>query len=172
MIDRDLLVIGRLGNLINDEEEFQFIPNDNFQPASFDKVKKLYLIFTEHRVFFVEIKELSLKNSKYWISFYDDGVKEEFDLRKSAKLAIPKVEHYSLKQGKDFLDIRNFKAYEDDLFLGDIIDFILSPAHRIIVIDNTDGKELLVPEVDYYIKEVRQSDNVVLFQNTKSLREI
>lgn len=172
MIDKELLVIGRLGNLINDDDDFQFIPNDNFQPATFDKVEKLYLIFTEHRVFFVEIKRYSLQNSKYWISFNDDGVKEEFELRKSAKLAIPKVKHYSLKQGKEFLDITGYKAYEDDLYLGDIIDFILSPAHRIIVIEDDQGKELLIPEVDYYIKEIIKSENIVFFQNTQSLREL
>jgi ribosomal 30S subunit maturation factor RimM len=172
MIDKELLVIGRLGKLINDEEQFQFIPNENFQPATFDKVNKLYLIFTEHRVFFVEIERLTKQNSKYWLSFKDDGVKEEFDLRKSAKLAIPKVKHYSLKQGKDFLDISNYKAYDDGEFLGYIVDFILSPAHRIIVIEDDQGNEVMIPEVDYYIKEINESENIVLMQNTQSLREL
>lgn len=172
MIDRELLVIGRLGNLITDNDEFQFIPNDNFQPATFNKVTKLYLIFTKHRVFFVEVKKLSVQNSKYWISFNDDGIKEEYELWNSAKLAIPKDKQYSLEQGKDFLDITNFQAYEDEVYLGVIIDFILSPAHRICVIEDNEDMELLIPEVDYYIKEINQAEKKVYFQNTKSLREL
>jgi len=172
MLEKELIVIGRLGNLINDREEFQFIPNDNFQPAIFDKVTKLYMIFTEHRVFFVEVKKLSIENSKYWISFNDDGVREEYELRNSAKLAIPKSQHYSLIQGSDLLDITDYKAYEDDLYLGLITDFMLSPAHRIVVIVDDNDKELLIPEVDYYLKEVNHKENKVYFQNTKSLREL
>ncbi len=172
MIEKELLVIGRLGNLINDKEEFQFIPSDNFQPAIFDKVTKLYLIFTEHRVFFVEVKKLSIQNSKYWISFNDDGVKEEYELRKSAKLAIPKNQHHAISSGNIYHDITNFHAYEDDLYLGAIIDFILTPGHRVIVIVDNDDNELLIPEVDYYIKEIKVADEKVYFQNTKSLREL
>ncbi len=172
MIEKELLVIGRLGNLINDKIEFQFIPNDNFQPAIFDKVTKLYLIFTEHRVFYVEVKKLSIQNSKYWISFNDDGVEEEYEIRKSAKLAIPKNQHYSLNQGDADLDITDFQAYEDELYLGRVVDFIYTPGHRIVVIFDENDKELLIPEVDYYIKEVNPSEKKVYFQNTKSLREL
>lgn len=172
MIEKELLVIGRLGNLINDNEEFQFIPNDNFQPAILDKVTKLYLIFTEHRVFFVEVKKLFSQNSKYWISFNDDGVKEEFEIRNAAKLAIPKNQHYSIVQRDTKIDITDFQAYEDELYLGDIIDFIYTPGHRVIVIVDDDDNELLIPEVDYYIKEVNETEKRVYFQNTKSLREL
>jgi len=172
MIEKELLVIGRLGNLINDNDEFQFIPNDNFQPAIFDKVTKLYLIFTEHRVFYVEVKKLSIQNSKYWISFNDDGVEEEYEIRKSAKLAIPKNQHYSINQGDADLDITDFQAYEDELYLGRVVDFIYTPGHRIVVIFDENDKELLIPEVDYYIKEVNHAEKKVYFQNTKSLREL
>lgn len=172
MKEKELLVIGRLGKLINDNDEFQLIPNDNFQPAIFDKVTKLYLIFTEHRVFFVEVKKLSIQKSKYWISFNDDGVKEEFELRKSAKLAIPKNQHHAISIGNTYHNITNFHAYEDELYLGVIIDFILTPGHRVIVIVDVDDNELLIPEVDYYIKEIKSAENIVYFQNTKSLREL
>jgi ribosomal 30S subunit maturation factor RimM len=172
MLEKELLVIGRLGNLITENEEFQFIPNDNFQPAIFDKVVKLYLIFTKHRVFFVEVKKLSIQNSKYWISFNDDGVKEEYDVRKSAKLAISKNQHYSMEQGDIASDITDFHAYEGDLYLGVVIDFIYTPGHRVIVVMDVDDKELLIPEVDYYIKEIKQAEKRVYFQNTESLREL
>jgi ribosomal 30S subunit maturation factor RimM len=172
MIEKELLVIGRLGNLINDNDEFQFIPNDNFQPAVFDKVTKLYLIFTEHRVFFVEVKKLSIQKSKYWISFNDDGVKEEFELRKSVKLAIPKNQYHAINLGNTFQDITDFHAYEDGLYLGVIVDFIDTPGDRVIVVVDGDDNELLIPEVDYYIKEIKQAENIVYFQNTKALREL
>lgn len=172
MIKKEFIIIGRLGNLTNDDEDFQFLPNENFPSAAFTKVEKLYLIFTEHRVFFVEVKKFSKQNSKYWISFQDDGVKEEFDVRKSAKLAIPKNSYHAVEQGDEFVDITNFKAYEDDLFLGNIIDFIYTPGHRIIVIVDDNDKELLIPEVDYYFLESDQDKKVAYFQNTKSLREL
>jgi len=172
MLEKELLVIGRLGNLINDKEEYQFIPNDNFQPVIFDKVTKLYLIFTEHRVFFVEVKKLSIQNSKYLISFNDDGIKEEFELRKSVKLAISKHQYHAISLGNTYQNITNFHAYEDELYLGVIKDFILTPGHRVIVVVDSDDNELLVPEVDYYIKEIQPAEEKVYFQNTKSLREL
>jgi len=172
MLEKELLVIGRLGNLINDKEEYQFIPNDNFQPIVFDKVTKLYLIFTEHRVFFVEVKKLSIQNSKYLISFNDDGIKEEFELRKSVKLAISKHQYYAISLGNTYQNITNFHAYENDLYLGVVIDFIYTPGHRVIVVVDSDDNELLVPEVDYYIKEIQPAEEKVYFQNTKSLREL
>lgn len=172
MSKKEFTIIGRLGNLKNDEEEYQFLPNDNFQSAIFAKVEKLYMIFTEHRVFFVEVKKFSKQNSKYWISFKDDGVKEEFDKRKSAKIAIPEHKYFAVAMGEEYEDITDFKAYENDLFLGKIVNYIYTAGHRVIVIVDNDDNELLIPEVDYYLHEVDQDKKIAYFQNTQSLREL
>lgn|SRR5690554_1223944 len=172
MSKKEFTIIGRLGNLKNAKEEFQFLPNNNFKSAIFAKVEKLYMIFTEHRVFFVEVKNFSKQNSKYWISFQDDGIEEEFDKRKSAKIALPEHKYFAVAMGEEYEDITDFKAYEDDLFLGTIVDYIYTAGHRVIVIVDNDDNELLIPEVDYYLLEVDHDEKIAYFQDTKSLREL
>lgn len=171
MIEPELKVIGKIGNS-QEENIFLFSPNDNFKPIVFDKVAKLYLIFTEHRVFFVEVKELKKLNSKYLISFNDDGIKEELDLYKSAKLALTKNQLFSLGNEVESAELTGYQAYEDDLLLGKIVDYIYTPGHRVIVIQNELTNEILIPEVDFYLKDIDKLAKRVYFKNTESLREI
>jgi ribosomal 30S subunit maturation factor RimM len=166
---KDLLVIGRLGKIITDNDEYQFIKNDNFQLAFVEKLAKVFLIFTEHRVFFVEIKDFCMINSKNYISFNDEGIKEELKNYKSCKIAVPIDDFYSQEYDEDYNDVRGFTAVDNGNVLGTVEDFIYNPNQRIIVIESPEGKEILIPEVDYYINDIDFEKRVIEFQNSESL---
>ncbi len=171
---KDLFIIGRLGKIIVDENEYHFIANDNFQLAFLEESAKVFLIFTEHRVFFVEINEFCMKNSKYYISFKDEGILEEFKKNNSCKVAVPKDEFYSQQFEEDYSDILDFTAVKSDSLetIGTVIDFIYNPKQRIIVIEDSSGKEILIPEVDYYIDDIDSKKRVITIKNSQGLLDL
>ncbi|OQY40107.1 MAG: hypothetical protein B6226_00545 [Candidatus Cloacimonetes bacterium 4572_65] len=167
---KDLIVVGRLGNVITEKKEYQFIPNDNFQSA-IEEVEKLFLIFTEHRVFYVKVNSLSTRKSKYYISFDDDGIEEEFRVRKSCRVAVAENDYHSVVDGETYQDILGYKVYENGELLGEIIDFLYNKFQRVLIVDDG-SKEIMIPDVDYYVVNTDHARKTVYTQNSESLREI
>ena len=48
----DLIIIGRLGNIVNDKNEYQFNPNNNFQPIIFEKNATIFVLINSDRLRF------------------------------------------------------------------------------------------------------------------------
>lgn len=173
----DLKVIGRLGRFIDKENKFQLIGNDCFQPALLDSLSSdnsrryVYLIFTEHRVFYVEVKDLTSKNSKYWISFKDDGIFEEFSKRNSCKVAIAFNDYKSFIDEEEYVDFIDFKVIDSGEEIGLVVDYMFTGASRVLIVEQ-DGKEFLIPDVDYYVDSYNEDERIVYMKNTKSLREL
>lgn len=60
------------------------------------------------------------------------------------------------KTEEDFYynDLLGMKVFEKEEYLGDILDTMETAAHDILVVVNSDGREILVPMVDIFVKKI------------------
>lgn len=165
MHEKDLTVIGRLGGL-DSEGYFHLMIKPEYRDLP-DELDEVYLIFNSDRVFYVSISDTKLTDKKQWIRFKEDGVIEERRLHKEALVAIDP-------------EILDNQAEELDIYLeapviyqgkpiGSLRSFFYNGAQYVLEIEMEDGRELLVPLVDYYLVSLCQEPPQIELQNLQSL---
>lgn len=161
----DLIGIGRLGGQ-DAEGYFQVLIKSQFRTV-FAETDDIYLIFNSDRVFFVTISERNLSDRKFRVKFAEDGIADERKRHKEAILAIP-AEHEDEEEPDALI---GYTVVFLEREVGKVKDYFHNNAQYVLVVETTEGKEILVPWVDHYVSEIIADPKVVVLCNAESLLE-
>ncbi len=65
-------------------------------------------------------------------------------------------------------DLIGCLVYDNDQYIGEVIDLMETPANRILVIMNND-KQILIPQVDEFIKKVDINNKKIIINSIKGM---
>lgn len=162
----DLIGIGRLGG-IDAQGFFHVLIKPRYRTA-FEDAKCVFLIFKSDRVFYVTISERKVSDKKIMVRFAEDGIDQERRLHRETLIAL-EPELLDEDEGLDHL--LGYEVLADNKRLGEITDYFHNNAQYVLVITTVDGKELLVPYVDYYVQTEIPDPGVLVLVNAETLLE-
>ena len=164
----DLIPIGKLGNSIDKNGFISFKKNRNFQTFYLD-LKDVFLVFTDYRVRYVTIDKV-IGGNKLKIRFEETEVTK--DAAKSGKVQVMLssddmeeviAQHDSENDIDKFVIFKNHK-------IGKVIDIFETLAHEIHIVKLTHGKEIMIPDVEFYISK-KDKQNIFV-KNIEGLLEL
>lgn len=160
----DLIGIGRLGGM--DARGFFHVLIKPRYRAAFEDAESVFLIFKSDRVFYVTISERKLSDKKIMVRFGEDGIEQERRLHRETLIALPPNE---LEEDEGLDHLLGYEVLSDGKRLGEITDYFHNNAQYVLVITTVDGKELLVPYVDYYVQALIPDPGVLMLINAEPL---
>jgi len=163
----DLVAIGKLGNSIDEKGFISFRKNSNFQ-QSYLTQKDVFLLFKDHRVRYVSIDKV-LCEKRLKLRFLEADVTEEAADASGVRVALPKSDLVKFNREADFVDPVGMKIISDKKELGNVIDFFNNSVHDILIVKTTENKEIMIPDVDYYVVNKDKSNKTI---NVKNIREL
>ncbi|MDP8233106.1 MAG: hypothetical protein P9L91_10635 [Candidatus Zophobacter franzmannii] len=167
----DLLPIGRLGTVFNKTGYISFKPLEFFRPALFSK-KKFYLIFNSDRVFYVTLDKVKQYQGKLYLKFVEDGIFDELKLNRKPRVMIEKEQYYQMEGDANYTRVTDYTVIFREQEIGTVQDIMEdSFQDRLIVILN-DGKEVIIPDVDYFITKKDTATKKLYTQNIEELLEL
>lgn len=166
----DLVVIGRLGRL--EPDGFFSIQFSQSHQSVLSALKECYLIFTSNRVFFVTVKETKTVGSRSFICFQEDGVSEEAIKHPNAEAALPNRDLDEVISSEDTDSVMGYIAVFGNEEIGEIDGVMLNSMQSVLIISLTQGGELLVPNVENFVREINIKNQTVVFQNIEGLLEV
>ena len=51
-------------------------------------------------------------------------------------------------------DLLGMKVFENEEYLGDLLDILETAAHDVLVVVNSDSREILIPKIDHFVKKI------------------
>ena len=164
----DLFPIGKLGNSIDKNGFISFKKNRNFQTFYLD-LKDLFLIFTDHRVRYVTIDKV-IGGNKLKIRLEETEVTKEAAEHGKVQVMISDedmeevlAKHDSENDIDKYVILKNHK-------IGKVVDILETSAHEIHIVKLTDGKEIMIPDVEFYISK-KDKQNIFV-KNIEGLLEL
>lgn len=166
----ELVVIGKLGRL--EPDGFYSVQlSQSFKPA-FNRLKDIFLIFSSHRVFFVTVEKTKSSGPRLYFRFREDGIAEERAKTAKVEIALAQEDIKDVTTESPIRSLIGFNAEYEGAVIGTISDAMINPLQSVFVIDLTDGTELLVPNVNQYVKSINTERQTVFLQNLELLLEL
>lgn len=162
----DLVAVGKLGKIIDKNGFITFKVNDGFQPFSLTDV---FLVFTDNRVRYVTIEEIETRKG-FNIKIDDMEVAREAAEDGSVLVMLQKEETDKLQEKNDKNDLLGKKVIFKGKRIGLIIDIFNNSFYDVLVIEMNNGKELMIPMVDFYIEKIENDS--VFSKNIEDLMEL
>ncbi len=162
----DLVAVGKLGKIIDKNGFIVFKVNDGFQPFSLTDV---FLVFTDNRVRYVTIEEIETVKG-FSIKIDDMEVAKEAAKDGSVLVMLQKEETDKLQEKNNKNDLLGKKVIFKGNKIGMIIDIFNNSVYNVLVIEMNNGKELMIPMVDFYIKKIENDS--VFSQNIEDLMKL
>lgn len=164
----DLIVIGKLGfgQIIKD-----WIPvrlNPDFQ-NSISHLTHLFVIFTDHRVRYATVKKAKLIQGKWYIKFIEPEILLEMKDQINMQIAIDTNE-LSVIDDEDYYEPVGMQVIYGTELVGEVIDWFSNNAQDIFVVKETEGNELMIPDVDYYIEKTDIENQKIYVKNLEQLK--
>lgn len=132
-------------------------------PERFLKLKRVYL-FDERKSLFAlnpkdefefKIEKCEVTHSHITLKLEGINSKEEAAEFVNYEILIPEDERLSLPKGKYFhYEIIGFEVYNRNDFLGRLEKIDNYGSHDLLNVKNTDGKEILIPYRDEFVKKI------------------
>jgi len=166
----DLVPIGKLGNSINEEGFITFKKNRKFQFFNFE-IKDVFLIFTDYRVRYVTIDKVKLNHNLH-IKFLETEVMEEAIQDKNVFLAIPKNNIKQILNTSESLNYVGMEVDYEGCNLGCVVDVITNSFQSNFVILAANKKEIMIPDVDFYILKKDTKQRILYVKNIQDLLEL
>ncbi len=163
----DLYQVATLGNKI-DEEGFFKITFTHKIDFFFDKFKDIFLIFKDHSVRYVTIDKVKC-NRSCKIKILEAELNEDIIADGKVKVCLEKKDIPNLPA--DILFV-GFKVYSDSEYLGEITDVMYAKFNEIFVIALKSGKEITLPNVEHFIRNIDKDANRIYIRNYEELLKI
>ncbi|HHE38612.1 MAG TPA: hypothetical protein ENL20_08580 [Candidatus Cloacimonetes bacterium] len=103
------------------------------------------------------------------LRFLEADVTEEAADASGVRVALPKSDLVKFNREADFVDPVGMKIISDKKELGNVIDFFNNSVHDILIVKTTENKEIMIPDVDYYVVNKDKSNKTI---NVKNIREL
>lgn len=132
-------------------------------PAHLAGLESLYLRFDGLPKILYTIQRAKWDGSKFILKLHDVDDRNKAESLKGAKLFIPESAAYQTEENEYFIDdlIGMNVVDTTGTKLGTIRDVLNYPAHDVYVISD-DKKEILVPAVQEYVREVNLTTGTVM----------
>jgi ribosomal 30S subunit maturation factor RimM len=165
----DLVVIGRLGRL--EPDGFYCIQLGQSYKFLLNQLSECFLIFSSQRVFFVTVVETKLSGPRAYWRFMEDGIAEE--CRKSAKVLVALApEDVPQAEADETSSLVGYTVQFMDEIIGTVSDAMVNRMQSVLMIELTDGRELLVPNVEHYVVTQDITKRLLSMQNLELLLEL
>jgi len=165
----DLVAIGKLGRL--EPDGFHCVQFSPSYKSVFNQLKECFLIFNSHRVYFVTVVEKKAVKNRMYFRFLEDGVAEECSVSKNVTVALM-LNEISDSESDSIDRILGYKVVYELKEIGVITDAMIMPMQSLFIIKMNDNRKLMVPYVEYYVKDIDDTNMIVRMQNLEQLIEI
>ncbi|MEA2095401.1 MAG: hypothetical protein U9P73_01735 [Candidatus Cloacimonadota bacterium] len=164
MLISDLVAIGKLGKLIDENGFIPFKPGKNFHP---DLLENIFLIFRNNSVRYVTVEEV-IKN--YRIKIDDSETAQAAADEGNVKVMLPKIEIESLKKELDIDDHVGKEIIFNSEAIGKVIEILNNSVYDLLVCELNNKQELMIPLLDKFILEI--NDDSITVQSIEGLLKI
>jgi 16S rRNA processing protein RimM len=140
-------------------------------PERFFKLKKVYLDFFGDKKEFL-IKEVKNSKGSFSFKFRDFNSEEDIDILIGKEVFVSKKELIKLPEDFYFIhDLIGSRVLRNNVEIGKIKNVVSFPANDVYVIENKQGKEILVPAVHDYVEDFDPAGKVLKLKPGKKLYE-
>jgi 16S rRNA processing protein RimM len=140
-----------------------------FDESRFDQLKRVYLNDSYRTE--LTVSKVRYTNKGILIKFKESNDRNFAESIVKNEVQIPQEECIDLPEDTFFIDdLIGCEVYgKENQLIGKIVNVNESPANDIYIIQNTDGKEFLVPAVSEFVKEVNTETKVVRIEEIPGL---
>ncbi|MDA3813730.1 MAG: hypothetical protein PF570_05695 [Candidatus Cloacimonetes bacterium] len=164
MLISDLVKIGKLGKLIDENGFISFKPGENFHP---DLLGNIFLVFKDNSVRYVTVEEVT-KNYRIKL---DDSETAQFAADEGhVKVMLPKIEIESLIKELDIDDHVGQEIIFKSEVIGKVVEILNNSVYDLLVCELNNKQELMIPLLDKFILEIKD-DNITV-QDIEGLMKI
>lgn len=163
----DLTIIGKLGfgDIIKG-----WIPirlNPDFLDY-FERISHLFVIFTDHRVRYVTVKNAKIIKGKHYIKLVEPEIMLEIEKQTNLQAAIDQ-EIFTELTSDEYYDPIGMKVMNNNMLFGEIIDWFSNNAQDVFVVKDNSDNELLIPDVDVYVQDIDYENRIIYTKNIEQL---
>ncbi len=164
MLISDLVAIGKLGKLIDENGFIPFKAGKNFQP---EFLGNIFLVFRNNSVRYVTVEEV-IKN--YRIKIDDSETVQSAADEGNVKVMLPKIEIESLQEELGYDDHVGKSIIFKSEAIGKVVEILNNSVYDLLVCELNNKKELMIPLLDKFILEI--NDDNIAVQSIEGLLKI
>lgn len=164
----DLIPIGRLGSKVDKEGFIPFHANAGFQ-CDLINIDEFFLIFKDNRVKFVTL--LAVDDTRQTrIKLAETDVTAEAARENNVLVFLPRQQLKKLMGENTEVAEMGMTAWFNNEPVGELIDIFDNGAHEVLVFAGKEGREFLVPDVEYFVEGIREG--IILLRNIEELLDL
>ncbi|MDP8204838.1 MAG: hypothetical protein P9L95_09935 [Candidatus Tenebribacter mawsonii] len=148
MLISDLVAIGKLGKLIDENGFIPFKPGKNFHP---DLLENIFLVFKNNSVRYVTVEEVQ---SNYRIKIDDIKIAQAATDEGNVKVMLPISEVESFIKTLDIDDHVGKEIIFNSDVIGKVVEILNNSAYDLLVCELNNKQELMIPLLDKFILEI------------------
>ena len=148
MLVSDLVAIGKLGKLIDEDGYIPFKPGKNFHP---DLLGNIFLVFRNNSVRYVTVEEVK-KN--YRIKIDDSETAQTAVEEGNVKVMLPKGEVDTFVKTLDIDDhVGKIIIFKSEV-IGKVVEILNNSVYDLLVCELENKQELMIPLLDKFIIKI------------------
>jgi ribosomal 30S subunit maturation factor RimM len=155
MLISDLVTIGKLGKVIDENGFIPFKAGKNFH---LELLGNIFLVFRDNSVRYVTVEEVT-KN--YRIKIDDSETAKHAADEGNVKVMIPKIEIESLQEELGYDDHVGKSIIFNSEAIGKVIEILSNSVYDLLVCELNNKKELMIPLLDKFILEINDGNITV-----------
>jgi ribosomal 30S subunit maturation factor RimM len=155
MLISDLVAIGKLGKLIDEDGYIPFKPGKNFHP---DLLGNIFLVFRNNSVRYVTVEEVK-KN--YRIKIDDSETAQTAADEGNVKVMLPKGEIDTFVKTLDIDDhVGKIIIFKSEV-IGKVVEILNNSVYDLLVCELENKQELMIPLLDKFIIKINDENITV-----------
>ncbi|MBT5420085.1 MAG: hypothetical protein HOK80_04280 [Candidatus Cloacimonetes bacterium] len=155
MLVSDLVAIGKLGKLIDEDGYIPFKPGKNFHP---DLLGNIFLVFRNNSVRYVTVEEVK-KN--YRIKIDDSETAQTAVEEGNVKVMLPKGEVDTFVKTLDIDDhVGKIIIFKSEV-IGKVVEILNNSVYDLLVCELENKQELMIPLLDKFIIKINDENITV-----------
>lgn len=151
----DLVTIGKLGLRQEQDGSVLFHRNRDFHDGLWG-IDRVFLVTTAHRVTYTTIKSW-LDDDGDTRLLFDDRYRHESGVR----VLVDPETYYRTIQDDDGFHPVGMRVFEGERPVGKVVDYFHNNAHGVLVLEDENGHEIMIPDVDAWVIEKDPEKNVI-----------
>ncbi|MBT4575282.1 MAG: hypothetical protein HOB92_02320 [Candidatus Cloacimonetes bacterium] len=155
MLISDLVAIGKLGKLIDEDGYIPFKPGKNFHP---DLLGNIFLVFRNNSVRYVTVEEVK-KN--YRIKIDDSETAQTAADEGNVKVMLPKGEIDTFVKTLDIDDHVGKRIIFKSEVIGKVVEILNNSVYDLLVCELENKQELMIPLLDKFIIKINDENITV-----------
>lgn len=160
----DLVAVGKLGKLVDDNGFIPFKPGKNFHP---EFLENIFLVFRNNSVRYVTVEEVQ---DNYRIKIDDIESAMLAADEGNVKVMLPKIEIETLKKELEIDDHVGKKISFKSEIIGEVVEIMNNSAYDLLICELKNKQELMIPLLDKFILDI--NENSITVQGIEGLLKI